>query len=251
MNLFRQPPITPYDLNFSIAGIPVRVYPLFWLMALILGASVGNFIQLMIWVVVVFISILVHELGHSFMMGIYGEGSYIVLHMLGGLAVPDSSSNIDRGGDGTRNPGQNILISFAGPLAGFLLAATILAMVSTLGGTIQVNWLLGVIPIPSAQLPTSGLLVNSLVGLFIWVNVFWGLINLLPVFPLDGGSISRSLFLLADPYDGVRKSLWLSVFTGATLALAGLLFLNSTYMVLLFGILAGQSYQALQGGDRF
>jgi Zn-dependent protease len=247
MNLFQIPPQTPYDLHFSIAGIPVRIHPLFWLMAVILGASGGDIVQIAIWVLVVFISILIHELGHSIAMGIYGQDSYIVLHVLGGLAVPGSSRS-GRSSGAARSPGQNIFISFAGPLAGFLLAATVTAMVSTLGGTIHVNWFLGVIPFPSAVLPFGGFLAYSLVDTFIWVNVFWGLINLLPVFPLDGGNISRNLFMLADPFGGARKALWLSVIAGVIFALAGLLFFGSTYMAFLFGILAGQSYQAIQAG---
>jgi hypothetical protein len=46
--------------------------------------------------------------------------------------------------------------------------------------------------------------------------------------------------------DGVRKSLWLSVIAGGILALLGFLFFRSVFMALLFGLLAFQSYQALQ-----
>ena len=45
----------------------------------------------------------------------------------------------------------------------------------------------------------------------LYVNIFWGLVNLLPVYPLDGGQIARELLELASPADGVRQSLWLSV----------------------------------------
>ncbi len=69
-----EPPRTAYDLHFQIAGIPVRVHPLFWLATLILGSNSwsgdGNVdpdagMKLLIWVGVMFVSILVHELGHS------------------------------------------------------------------------------------------------------------------------------------------------------------------------------------------
>jgi stage IV sporulation protein FB len=106
---------------------------------------------------------------------------------------------------------------------------------------------LGVIPLPTAVLPKAGNVANLVVMTLLWVNVFWGLINLMPVFPLDGGNIARHLLLKADPWDGVRKSLWISAVTGAVLAVAGLLLLGSIYMALLFGFLAFQSYQSLQG----
>ena len=63
MMLFQPPQPTPYDLRFSVAGIPVTVHPLFWLIALLLG-STGDILLVPIWVGVIFVSILVHELGH-------------------------------------------------------------------------------------------------------------------------------------------------------------------------------------------
>jgi stage IV sporulation protein FB len=80
------------------------------------------------------------------------------------------------------------------------------------------------------------------------VNIFWGLINLLPVFPLDGGRIARAIFMEIDTLDGTYKSLQLSMFTAAVVAVAGLLFWNSIYIALLFSILAFQSYMTMQGG---
>ena len=64
MMLFQSPPPTRYDLRFSIAGIPVSVHPVFWLIALLFGSS-GDPLLIPIWILVVFVSILVHELGHA------------------------------------------------------------------------------------------------------------------------------------------------------------------------------------------
>jgi Zn-dependent protease len=244
MAFFQVPPPSRYDLNFSIAGIPVRVHPLFWLIAILFGLSSSTFIGLVIWVVAVFISILIHELGHSMAMRVYGKDSFIVLHMMGGLAVPQSSRWGGRGGDETT---QQIVISLAGPIAGFLFATLVIALVLALGGSASINWLLGFIPIPGAFLPSGGFIGNSIISVLLWVNVFWGLINLIPVFPLDGGHVARNLFLKVDPWDGFRKSLWLSTIAGAIVAVAGLFFMRSIWIGLLFGLLALQSYQTLQG----
>jgi len=79
------------------------------------------------------------------------------------------------------------------------------------------------------------------------VNIFWGVINLMPVYPLDGGNIARNLLVRADPYGGLRKSLRLSLIAGAVVAGIGLILMRSMYVTLLFGFLAFQSYQLLYG----
>jgi stage IV sporulation protein FB len=247
MFLFQPPPPTRYDLRFSVAGVPVRVHPLFWLIALLLGSS-SDLIQLPIWVFVVFVSILIHELGHALAMQRYGQPSRIIMHFAGGLTVPEPVSWGSRWANVSLRPNQEIFISLAGPCAGFLLAALVAIAVTLSGGSIITNWLFGVIPLPVAALmPIGGRVISLLVTMLLWVNIFWGLINLLPVYPLDGGNVSRYLLLQADPIDGVRKSLWVSVIAGGLVAIAGLLILRSIYMALLFGLLAFQSYQSLQG----
>ena len=246
MLLFQPPPPTRYDLNFSVAGIAVRVHPLFWLIALLLGSS-ANLIQVLIWVVVVFLSVLVHELGHALAMQRYGMPSYIVLYWGGGLTVPEpvkwgyNWANVSLGSN------QQIFISLAGPFAGFLFAGLVLGGVAATGGSVNVRALLGVIPVPTATLPWGGIISNWLVATLLWVNIFWGFINLMPVYPLDGGNVTRYVLLKADPGNGVRKSLWISVITGSIIAAVGLLLMRSIFMALLFGFLAFQSYQSVRG----
>jgi Zn-dependent protease len=246
MSFFQPTPTSRYDLRFSIAGIPVRVHPLFWLIALLLGSS-SDLLQIVIWIFVVFVSILIHELGHALAFRWYGLRSQILLHFSGGLTIPETPSW--GGGYATVviGPVQQILISLAGPGAGFVLAGLIIAGVQLLGGTVANNYLFGLIPLPtSAVLPFGGLTMSIFLTMMLWVNVFWGLINLLPIFPLDGGHVARNILLLYDPVGGVRKSLWLSVIVGGLMALAGFVLFRSVYTALLFGLLAFQSYQALQ-----
>ncbi len=262
-----EPPRTGWDLNFHLGSVPVRVHPLFWLMAVILGArslesnpDAGP--MLLIWVGVVFASILVHELGHAMAMRYFGQGARVVLYMLGGLAIPESSVWGWSGGrQAKQSPQQNILISFAGPAAGFLLAGLVVLVLYALGGACTTDLenypgmlginLLGVWLVFPPDLTN---LSRTLLIDLLWVNVFWGLLNLCPVYPLDGGQIARELFTMRDPWNGITRSLWLSVFTGAGLAILGLVMWQSLLMVLLFGSLAVSSYMALQqfgGGGGF
>lgn len=261
-----EPPRTNWDLNFHLSGIPIRVHPLFWLMTLILGArgfqdnpDAGP--MLLIWVGVVFLSILVHELGHALTMRYFGQSAHIVMYMLGGLAIPESSSmGWGMGRPAKDSPNRQILISFAGPGAGFLLAGLVLLVIYALGGACTLNLsdypempgikLLGVwVVFPPDLTDLTRFLLYDL----LWVNIFWGLLNLCPVYPLDGGQIARELFTKGDAWNGITRSLWLSVFTGAGLAIVGLMMWQSIFMALLFGSLAVSSYMALkqQGGGGF
>lgn len=245
--IFSEPPPTRYDLRFTLAGIPIRVHPLFWLMGIFLGAFSGDLINLVIWILVVFVSILIHELGHAFAMRFFARPSRIVLHIMGGLTIPEASPWIGRWATVSLGPMQEIIISLAGPGAGFLLAAMVMTAVALGGGMVYLTPLFGVLPFPGAFLPTGGRILNQMVMSLLWVNAFWGLINLLPVYPLDGGNVARHIMIKADPLDGSRKSQWLSVIVGAVAAVAGFFLFSSFYVALLFGALAFENYQQLQG----
>lgn len=240
---FQVPPSTRFDLNFSIAGIRVRVHPLFWVIALLIGTGSTNLLYIAIAIFVIFISILVHELGHAFAFRRFGVDSFIILHMMGGLAVPESSPY---GRDVRLTPNQNVYISLAGPIAGFLLAFVVILIGIGLGGQLIFSIFFGFLPIPNVVLPYEFGILDRVFGLFVFINFFWGIINLLPVFPLDGGNVARYILIQADPINGLRNSLWISVITGAIIAIAGFVILGSIYMAFLFGYLAFQSYQALQ-----
>ncbi|HEY5729786.1 MAG TPA: site-2 protease family protein [Anaerolineales bacterium] len=244
--MFQVPPPTRYDLRFSIAGFPVRVHPLFWLIALLLGSS-GDLIEIPIWIFVVFASILIHELGHALAFRRYGIHSQIVLHMMGGLTVPEAAPWGTSWANVSPSPKQEIVISLAGPFAGFIFASLIMVGVTISGGVLLTSKLFGFLPLPlTAIMPFGGRVLSIFLTMLLFVNVFWGMFNLLPVYPLDGGQVTRNILIQYDPLDGARKSLWVSVVAGGIIALVGLLVMKSVYIAFLFGILAFQSYQSLQ-----
>jgi Zn-dependent protease len=245
--IFQALPPTRYDLRFSIGEIPVRVHPLFWLIALLLGSS-GDLSTIPVWIVVVFISILIHELGHALAFRFYGIRSQIVLHAMGGLTIPEATPWGTGWASVSPNPRQQIIISLAGPFAGFSFALLIMAVTALTGGSLLTSNLFGFIPLPlTALMPFGGRVLSIFMTMLLFVNVFWGIFNLLPVYPLDGGQVTRNALIQYDPRDGVRKSLWLSVIAGAVIALVGGFLMDSVYIALLFGVLAFQSYQSLQG----
>jgi Zn-dependent protease len=71
---------------------------------------------LLAWIAVVFVSLLVHELGHAVAFRRFGSGADIVLYAFYGLAIPTHD---------VYGRGPRILIALAGPFAGFLLAAAV------------------------------------------------------------------------------------------------------------------------------
>jgi Zn-dependent protease len=250
-----EPHRTDYDLHFQCLGFPVRVHPFFWLAGLVLGAAPlwdekGNIasdapVQLLCWMAAFFVSILVHELGHSLTMRRFGQSSRIVLYMLGGLAIPESSYHYGISKRSRETPTTQILISLAGPGAGFCLALAIVLLVYLLGGKLLL--IPQAFPFFTFVLPEG---TSAALAILIWdllfLNVLWGIFNLLPVYPLDGGQVASQLFQKADPWNGFVRCLWLSIFTSGAVAVAAWVYLGSRFAPLLFLSLGLSNYMMLQ-----
>lgn len=237
--LLAEPPPTQADLHFRLFGIPVRVHPFFWVVALLLGITgreqADPFVTLL-WVAVVFVSILVHEFGHAFTQRHYGGHPWITLHGIGGLASCD---------DCDRSTSSQIIISLAGPAAGFLFAAVIVGVLIATGHF--VGFRLSLIPVVWRPYES---MVDIVVLQFLWINILWGVINLLPIYPLDGGRVAREVLTLGHPRQGIIQSLWLSIVTSGAVAVWGLVQFQSIFMAFLFGYLAYSNYQTLQAYQR-
>jgi Zn-dependent protease len=231
--LLGEPAPTQADLHFRLFGFPVRVHPFFWLVALVLGMSGGPADPAisLIWIAVVFVSILVHELGHAVVQRYYGGHPWITLYGFGGLASCD---------DCDRSPRAQILISLAGPFAGFFFAGFVISILVALQrfrgfelDWIPVRWVL------------FGSTLDVAVFFLLFVNIAWGLVNLLPIYPLDGGRIARELFTLGNPRAGIVQSLQLSA--GAAILVGVYALTRQLYfMGIMFGFLAYGNFQTLQ-----
>lgn len=217
-----------YDLSFPLAGIPVRVVPWFWLMTVIMGwNNVHRGVDfLLVWVVVVFISILLHELGHALMSRWFGYRVHITLYQMGGVAEyePNYGHTLLR----------SILISLAGPMAGFVLFGLVWALEPVL-----------FVPLMRNLNPRSSLLLREFLGDMWWVNLIWGLVNLLPVLPLDGGHICRDVCLMLNRQQGFIWALRISVV--AAFGFAWYAYQNlGQYTAVFFVLLGVESLTSLQ-----
>ena len=255
---FLEPGRTQFDLNWRMFGIPVRVHPMFWIISAAMGWSAleDGFQFLLLWVACVFVSILVHEMGHVVMGRLFGSSGHIVLYSFGGLAVGSNTQPYRW---------QRIAVSFAGPLAGFLLFGVLLAGVAVFAPRrfdLLTDRLLGMVGLGRGLWmfgegrPT---LVGEAINDLFWINLRWGLVNLLPVWPLDGGQISRELCTWASPGQGVRASLAISGVVAALIALDGASehfwhrpliphfpSIGGIYTAIFFGLLALSSFMAMQ-----
>jgi stage IV sporulation protein FB len=255
VHLLGEPAPTAYDLKFQLLGIPVRVHPLFWLIGVIFGLNFPPPILVM-WLAVLFGSILLHEMGHALTMRHFGLGSRVVLHSMGGLAIPDGS--VSGFGRQRIGPREQNLISIAGPVAQLILAAIVVLIVTLLGGRVVFGlpediareglnfWDIRLAVGGKLLQPRDYGMAYELVDKLLYVNIFWAVLNLLPVYPLDGGQIAREVMMQQDPGQGLQKSLWLSVYTGALIAICAVFLFERLFMGVMFGMLAYSSYEALQ-----
>lgn len=209
---------TRFDLKWRMFGIPVRVHPLFWVLMLLLGPlEWGDPAVNLIWVVAAFASLMVHELGHALVALAFRWHPSILLYGFGGLTFHEAPY---------RAFGKRILLSFAGPAAGFLLAG-----LTYLTGTHLVE--------------QGGEYGKVAVGFLLFINIVWNVINLFPVYPLDGGQIVRTLLSWLWHGKGERASMYISIV--AACAVVGLAFwLRQPFLALMFGMMAYQEIMTLR-----
>jgi Zn-dependent protease len=243
--MLAEPEPTTFDLRFRLFGTYVRVHPMFWLVTGLLGWGVtsrpllpGNGLgDLAVWVFCAFVSILLHEFGHVWMGRLFGSEGHIILYGMGGLAV-GSNNLYDRW--------KRILVSFAGP-------GIQLVLFGLLWGTRTA----GLWPRLGAREESVGQLVVLVVLAHLWViNLFWPILNLLPVWPLDGGMITREVCTGVSPSRGLLVSLWISLIVSVALAANALAahfgypglipYFDGLYLAILFALFAYTAWQGIQ-----
>jgi Zn-dependent protease len=152
----------------KVLGIPIKIESSFLVLSAFLAASRGlNLSLLLEWLAVVFISVLLHELGHALVARGFGLSPQITLYSMGGLTSWSEVTEI--------GPPKHLAISLAGPAAGFLLGGVLFVAAPTL-----------------LRAAPSELLTVAYHDL-LWVNIGWGVFNLFPILPLDGGHVLLTL----------------------------------------------------------
>lgn len=214
---------------FSVRGITIRMHITFPLILIwgalqfgLLnqggwsGAIFGLIVTLLLFAIVV-----LHELGHSMAALHYGVPvRQIVLLPIGGVAEL---------GRMPEKPIQEFVIAIAGPLVNFGLAIVLAILGLILGQGMGLSaW--------RELLANLGQLNFATIFSYVFVsNLFLGIFNLLPAFPMDGGRVLRALLATQLDY---RQATAIAVSIGQGLAwLLGLYgFLNGGFFAILIAI---------------
>jgi Zn-dependent protease len=224
-------------LLFRFRGIEVRVH---WSFILVLvwgayiyrGGSGGIILDSLYGVLVtllLFVCVTLHEFGHALTAQYFHvKVSSITLLPIGGVA------SLERMPD---KPMQEFLITLAGPAVNFVIALLLLPVTLFLLASEFSTF--------NLQLLFRTMSQPGLVGLFSYLfltNIFLGLFNLLPAFPMDGGRILRALLAMTMSY--VRAT-QIAVLVGrlmaVLLAIGGLMTVNIWLLLIAFFIYVGGS----------
>lgn len=153
-------------LSFRVGGVPVDISMTALFLVAFLALSYGRsgtagLVMGLAYAVLLIFSILVHELGHALVGARLGlRPQRIVLHGFGGYCEYGRRPTATQG----------VISSLAGPFAGLLLGGVLVAVQLGLGSTLPPH-------------------VQTLLGMGIFINIFWSVFNLLPMYPLDGGHV--------------------------------------------------------------
>jgi stage IV sporulation protein FB len=198
-------------LRFRLGPFPVTLEASFLISAVFLSGLSRGPVQIALWVAVVFVSVLVHELGHA-LVGLWlGGRPEIILQGLGGVTFPRLRAQPDAL--------RQILLSVAGPAFGLLPGAVAWGVMTRLR-------------------PEAGTLLAGVLGEFMMTSVVWAVFNLMPVLPLDGGQVLQSVIEFVRRKPSPRLAAIVSAAFAVPLGIAAFLVLGNPFVAIFFGAMA-------------
>ncbi len=166
------------------------------------------------WVAIIFVSVLIHECGHAFTAKFFQQKVQIQLVALGGVTLFEGPP---------LRFWQQFVIAFNGPLFGFFLF---------LGSSALLTLDLSKAPLIYPILKTMQM-----------ANLFWTLVNILPILPLDGGQLLRIALEGFFGVKGFRASLAIGAFLALLISL--LLFIVQAFFAgAIFFLFAFQGFDS-------
>tara|TARA_Y100001968_G_scaffold3292_1_gene2793 strand:+ start:402 stop:1622 length:1221 start_codon:yes stop_codon:yes gene_type:complete len=212
----------------KIRGIPLRIHPSWFLVFLYFTLSARDHFETLLdgqtsiwngWVIgaftsfLLFLSVLLHELAHSFVA--IGEGLKvrdITLFFLGGMATLEKECTTSKG---------SLKIAISGPFVSLLLSFLMILL--------------------SNNLLVSNLILSNLFKQVGSLNLLIGVFNLLPIIPLDGGVILKSLiwYFTGSKSAGVKAAIASARLISFLAVIIGILSLlrGNLYIAICFSII--------------
>jgi Zn-dependent protease/predicted transcriptional regulator len=207
----------------SIAGIALYIHATFLLLLAWVAISdyqrsqsVTSALTGVVFVLAVFATVVLHELGHALMARRYGiKTQDITLLPIGGVARLERMP---------REPKQELLVALAGPAVNVLIAGVLYVWLSVTGGMPAF--------LDSASL-SAGLLDRQFVAQLLAVNVWLVLFNLIPAFPMDGGRVLRAVLAMRgrDYARATETAARVGRFFALVFGLLGMFVVNNPFLV--------------------
>ncbi|HEU4389118.1 MAG TPA: site-2 protease family protein [Blastocatellia bacterium] len=202
----------------KIFGIPVRVRLFFFVMMIALGYNLrGRPEFLVAWVAAAFVSVLIHEFGHALTVRAFGGTPEIELYGMGGLTRWSIEQRL--------SPLRQIIVSLAGPFAGLVAGVVVVVLFFVL------------------RLPDG--LGRSTLNYLMWTTIGWSVLNLIPMLPLDGGNVVRSLEELITGRPDAKFTRIISIALAVGVACIGLFVLGDPWFAIIGGFFAFNNVMAL------
>jgi Zn-dependent protease len=224
---------------FTLAGIPVWVSPWF-LLLLLWFVQGGNLQRGLVLSGCILVSIVAHEFGHALVAKGFRLAPQIMVHGMGGHTF--------MGGQRAPSAGADALIVAAGPFAGLVLGSACAAVLFFLlpgeQRSLSMLWQLASAGMYLRDVPVAVQALGALVSM----NIFWSVLNLLPVYPLDGGLLLRlgMLKLLGKPLPAERVTYAIGLLGVAALGFVTYrLHSTSTFNWIILGWIALRNIQGL------
>ena len=203
---------------FSIGGIPVHFT--LWYFFILLYWMRGGAQSGLTWGLVITFGILVHEFGHALVARYFRLSPWVELHGWGGLTHHDRAAR-DR---------DDALIIVAGPAAGLVLGGLVWAG----SRFIDPAWL------------AENYVVDGIIDNLLYVNLGWSLVNLAPLWPLDGGQLFRlGLIKLTRPATAERVTHAVGIVVGVVACYLAWTFFGGGFMLLIAAFLTWQNLQRI------
>lgn len=171
--------------------------------------------------ILLFSSILLHEIGHSYFAKKYGvKIDSITLMLFGGVASMEEIP---------RNPAQEAKMAIAGPMVSFTIGTMCLLF----------N---GVLSDLQPSFPDTN--IFHVIWLLGYINLIVGIFNLLPAFPMDGGRILRAWYATSMPYvEATQRAAYVGKMFAFMMGMLGILY-NPWLILIAFFIYIGASEEA-------